>query len=74
MEQNYIEICAKATGEDAAMAHEAAPGIRRVLAGAVPEFTLEYPCHAPAEQRWFSLTVTPSAAGARARATCRGSR
>ena len=54
---NYLEVCDRARGDDAAQAHEVAAGIRSVLAGAVGSFSLEYPCHSPAEQRWFLLTV-----------------
>jgi PAS domain S-box-containing protein/diguanylate cyclase (GGDEF)-like protein len=31
------------------------------LSGAVKNFSLEYPCHSPTEQRWFLLTVIPLA-------------
>ena len=59
---NYLNVCASATGdncEEAAEAAEAVAGIRAVLAGEVPEFVTEYPCHSPQEQRWFRLMVTP---------------
>jgi PAS domain-containing protein len=47
---NYLEICDRARGPHATEAREAAAGIRTVLAGA-PSFSIEYPCHAPAERR-----------------------
>ncbi|HSM99258.1 MAG TPA: PAS domain S-box protein, partial [Gallionella sp.] len=56
---NYLEICDSARGDDAFQAHQAAAGIRSVLDGGEKSFTLEYPCHSPAEQRWFLMTVTP---------------
>jgi PAS domain S-box-containing protein len=56
---NYLKICERAQGDSAKEAHQAAAGIRSVLAGAVREFSLEYPCHTPAEHRWFQLMVTP---------------
>jgi hypothetical protein len=34
-------------------------GLQAVLAGAEPEFELEYPCHAPDEQRWFMARASP---------------
>lgn len=34
-------------------------GIRTVLSGQSREYTVEYPCHSPAERRWFRLHVTP---------------
>lgn len=38
-------------------------GIVSVLNGTAPKFQLEYPCHAPWEERWFLLTVTPFTQG-----------
>ena len=57
--QNYITICERATGKHADEACEVATGIRRVLDGEIPVFSLEYPCHSPEERRWFRLMVTP---------------
>jgi PAS domain S-box-containing protein len=57
--RNYLEICDRARGEDSAEAGGAAAGIRSVLDGRAPEFSLEYSCHSPMEPRWFSMTVTP---------------
>jgi len=56
---NYLEICESAQGEGADDAHHAAEGIRLVLAGGVPSFSIEYPSHSPTEQRWFLLSATP---------------
>jgi diguanylate cyclase (GGDEF)-like protein/PAS domain S-box-containing protein len=58
---NYLEICDRAQGDDAAVARQAAAGIRSVLCGGPDSFSLEYPCHSPAERRWFRLLVTPLA-------------
>ena len=58
---NYLEICDRAQGDDASEARQVAAGIRSVLNGAVKRFSLEYPCHSPAQARWFLLTVTPLA-------------
>lgn len=57
--QNYLEICERAAGNCSEEAVIAADGLRRVLRGEAREFALEYPCHAPDEQRWFRLMVTP---------------
>lgn len=54
---NYLDMWDHA--DDAGEAGEAAAGIRSVLAGAAKNFTLEYPCHSPTEQRWYLMTVTP---------------
>ena len=62
---NYLEVCRTgagvATEDDGATADA---GIRAVLDGRLPSFTLEYPCHSPTQQRWFTMTVTPLGAGA----------
>lgn len=56
---NYLVVCDEAAGEDKEIAGQMAAGIRSVMAGDADEFTLEYPCHAPQEQRWFVAHVTP---------------
>ncbi|WP_333872880.1 CHASE domain-containing protein [Methylobacter sp.] len=57
---NYLAIC-EAAGTDCSAegAMEAYDGIRAVLDGRLPCFSLEYPCHSPQQQRWFSMSVTP---------------
>jgi PAS domain S-box-containing protein len=50
---NYFAACAGATGEGVEYAARFAAGLRAVIGGESEEFTLEYPCHSPAEQRWF---------------------
>lgn len=57
---NYLAACdAAARSPEAADALSAGAGIRAVLAGEKPEFTLDYPCHSPTERRWFQMRVTP---------------
>ena len=56
---NYLAICDEARGADSLEAHQVALGIRTVLSGQAKSFSIEYPCHSPAEQRWFLMTVTP---------------
>ena len=58
---NYLAVCDKARGDNAREASRAAAGIRAVLDGKEITFALEYPCHSPAERRWFMMTVTPLA-------------
>ena len=41
------------------LARNALVGIEAVLDGRLPEFRLEYPCHAPSRPRWYLMTVTP---------------
>ncbi|GAB4456234.1 MAG: hypothetical protein OHK0029_13850 [Armatimonadaceae bacterium] len=56
---NYLDICATATGASAGEATRATAGIRAVLTGKQAEFSMEYVCPAPGEQRWFQMAVTP---------------
>jgi two-component system NtrC family sensor kinase len=55
---NYLAVCDSAKGEGEEDARAFAAGIREVLAGRRDEFSLEYPCHAPFERRWFVGRVT----------------
>ena len=55
--QDYLAICDYALGDNDAS--EAAIGIRSVLAGTTAQFSHEYPCHTPTEERWFQMVVTP---------------
>jgi signal transduction histidine kinase len=56
---NYLTTCRQSDGEGADVARKVADGIESVLRGDAESFTLEYPSHAPTEQRWFLLSVTP---------------
>ncbi len=62
---NYLEVCDRARGDFSAEAHQVAAGVRSVLGGTEKSFSIEYPCHSPAEQRWFLLIVTPLVEGRR---------
>jgi len=55
---NYLDICGAADPGDA-HAGRASAGIAAVLAGELPHFELEYPCHGPTGQRWFQMRVSP---------------
>lgn len=55
---NYLAACDAARGGEAAAARAFADGIRRVMAGRQMEFSMEYDCHSPTEQRWFVGRVT----------------
>ena len=56
---NYLAVCEAATGSGDDLAAQAVRGIRSVLDGTASSFCMEYACHAPHEQRWFTLNVTP---------------
>jgi PAS domain S-box-containing protein len=55
---NYLAVCDRAAGADSMEAVDAAAGIRSVLEGKRRQYSTEYPCHAPGEQRWFIARVT----------------
>ncbi len=55
---NYLAVCRDAVGTEEEGAYAAAVGIRQVLGGLLPLFTMEYPCHSPDVQRWFRMQVT----------------
>ncbi|MBS1131207.1 MAG: Metal-dependent phosphohydrolase, subdomain [Proteobacteria bacterium] len=54
--------------EDIRIAISVIAGITSVLDGQSAKFQIEYPCHAPWEQRWFLMTVTPLPGGTTVRA------
>ena len=56
---NYLHICRACLGDGQDDARQAYDGIVAVLEGRVARFYLEYPCHSPDQQRWFSMSVTP---------------
>jgi PAS domain S-box-containing protein len=56
---NYLSICRRSDGTLSQEASEACAGIQAVLAGRQSRYELEYPCHSPQQERWFSMSVTP---------------
>jgi len=54
---NYLDVCRTQDGQDREIAERAYQGLRRVLEGSLPHFSLEYPCHSPTEERWFLMNV-----------------
>jgi PAS domain S-box-containing protein len=54
---NYLDICHRTSGVEAACAKAAAHGIQSVLAGH-SAFSLEYPCHSPTRKQWFQLRAS----------------
>lgn len=61
--RNYLEVCENAAGSYSEEASKAAHGIRKVLAGELNCFELEYSCHSPTEQQWFRMRVAPLKTG-----------
>ena len=56
---NYLEAGQLGIGSTSEEAMKTLAGIQSVLEGRLPSFSLEYPCHSPQQQRWFSMTTTP---------------
>jgi two-component system CheB/CheR fusion protein len=56
---NYLDVCQSGNHGDGASASAAVMGVRGVLEGSLPAFSLNYPCHSPTEQRWFVMHVAP---------------
>ncbi len=54
---NYLSACRSAAGMGVEEAKRALSGIRDVIARRTETFSMEYPCHAPEEERWFVLRV-----------------
>jgi len=55
---NYLSVCARDGIPVEERAGKALAGVLGVLAGQLPRFSMEYPCHSPRERRWFEMTVT----------------
>ena len=55
---NYLAVCDSAAGDGAEDAVRFAAGIRGVMSGDLPRFSMEYACHSSTQQRWFVGYVT----------------
>jgi PAS domain S-box-containing protein len=55
---NYLSVCRAAQTDDPTV-REVFEGIKAVMAGERSTFSIEYPCHSPAQQRWFLMQVDP---------------
>jgi transcriptional regulator with PAS, ATPase and Fis domain len=60
---NYFDVCRQVSSDESSVDMEsvqrAVTGINDVLSGSCANFTMEYPCHAPTQQRWFQMVVLP---------------
>ncbi|MDQ2103237.1 chemotaxis protein CheB [Azospirillum isscasi] len=53
---NYLDVCNAEEGtEGEDIARAVNDGLRRILAGDIDQFTIEYPCHSDKEERWFMM-------------------
>jgi len=56
--KNYLDVC-RSWAECDVGGEAALEGVAAVLRGDQPDFSMEYPCHSPWEQRWFRMEVIP---------------
>jgi diguanylate cyclase (GGDEF)-like protein len=56
---NYLAACLGGAASSSNGARDVVAGIKDVQAGRLQKFTYEYPCHSPATERWFAMSVTP---------------
>jgi len=56
---NYLKVCNASGSSGDSLAREAAQGLRDVLKSKRASFYFEYPCHSPAEKRWFMMRASP---------------
>ena len=54
---NYLEICKSDGNDDHAV--RALTALEQVLAGRMHQDAFIYPCHSPAERRWFACRILP---------------
>jgi two-component system CheB/CheR fusion protein len=54
---NYLEVCEQSAKRGSLDAAHIANGLRRVLLGNEPLFSMYYECHSPTEARWFLCMV-----------------
>lgn len=58
---SYLDACGTDLAQDGDSASAALGGLRAVLDGSLPHFSMEYPCHSPTQKRWFVMNVAPIA-------------
>ena len=56
---NYLDVCKDFSDLPDPTALRAQRGVREVLDGRRPHYSLEYPCHSATEERWFVMHVSP---------------
>lgn len=56
---NYFEVCEKAAAGGDTIAEEVLLGIQKIFNKELNNYSIEYPCHSPTEQRWFEFRAMP---------------
>lgn len=60
---DYLEACDRAAGSGVPEARDVAAALRELIAHARDEFSTEYACHGPGQERWFRLKASRFAGG-----------
>ncbi|MET7029116.1 PAS domain-containing sensor histidine kinase [Sediminicola luteus] len=56
---NYLKECENAISRGDALSQKVLEGLLSVLHKKQSSFKMEYPCHSPGEERWFTLQIVP---------------
>ncbi|MFZ4860491.1 MAG: PAS domain S-box protein, partial [Desulfuromonadaceae bacterium] len=56
---NYLNACCAPDDQGKSDAEEFHAALKAVTNGTLQEFTKEYPCHSPTEERWFLCRINP---------------
>lgn len=54
---NYLDVCSRSSERPDDEPTVVAQAIRKVMAGEIEEFFMDYPCHSPDRKRWFALRI-----------------
>lgn len=60
---SYLQVCERAAAQGDLLASEALDGLCAVLLAQREHFSMEYPCHAPEQERWFRMLVSRGRGG-----------
>ena len=60
---SYLDVCDRAGLDGDAVAAQLASHLRQLLATGSGRAEVAYACHAPGQERWFTVRVTPRPAG-----------
>lgn len=55
---NYLDVCRQAQDEDPDTV-KIYQGLNDIIDQQIPQFSLVYPCHSPAQPRWFKIRCRP---------------